>query len=74
MNRRVLGLTHPLPWTLTKTGDSGVLPRDREIGYAALAETVQRGPRTRRTICSTCAIGVSGRMPWPRLKMSRPLA
>ena len=41
---------------------------------AALAETAQRGPRTRRTICSTFAIGVSGRMPWPRLKMSRPLA
>ena len=29
--------------------------------------------RTRRSICSTCAIGVSGRMPWPRLKISRPL-
>ena len=29
-------------------------------------------PRTRLSICSTCAIGVSGRMPWPRLKMNGP--
>ena len=29
--------------------------------------------RTRLSICSTCAIGVSGWMPWPRLKISRPL-
>ena len=28
--------------------------------------------RTRFSICSTCAIGVSGWMPWPRLKISRP--
>ena len=31
-------------------------------------------PRTRFSICSTWAIGVSGRMPWPRLKISRPRA
>ena len=36
---------------------------DREL-HAAL--------RTRATSCSTWAIGVSGRMPWPRLKMKRP--
>ncbi len=30
--------------------------------------------RTRLIICSTCAIGVSGWMPWPRLKISRPPA
>jgi hypothetical protein len=31
-------------------------------------------PRTRASICSTCAIGVSGWMPWPRLKINRPCA
>src|SRR5215510_5675777 len=30
-------------------------------------------PRTRLSIRSTCAIGVSGRMPWPRLNTSGPL-
>ena len=32
------------------------------------------GPRTRASIRSTWAIGVSGRMPWPRLKMNGPPA
>ena len=31
-------------------------------------------PRTRFSIRSTCAIGVVGRMPWPRLKISGPPA
>src|SRR5260221_587233 len=33
-----------------------------------LADHPDHHPRTRLSICSTCAIGVSGRMPWLILK------
>jgi hydroxymethylbilane synthase len=57
---------------------SNCWPRVRPISSSA-AGRCDRGSyplyaRTRFSICSTCAIGVSGWMPWPRLKISRPFA
>ena len=50
---------------------------ERAAGSAGPLPHLQAHPlyaRTRCSICSTCAIGVSGWMPWPRLKISRPSA
>ena len=41
---------------------------------ALVVDSAHGQPRIRRSICSTCAIGVCGRMPWPRLKISGPCA
>ncbi len=42
--------------------------REARIGAGGVAG-FHHSPRTRFSIRSTWAIGVSGRMPWPRLKM-----
>ncbi len=66
---------------LLAKGAAEIIERSRPVRDASMRLVVTVTPdltagytaRTRFSICSTWAIGVSGWMPWPRLKISRPL-